>query len=1162
MTTQAEFTRLLFLFGVFLLSPAFALEPGNVLVYRVGDGSTALSTAAAPVFIDERSPAGVLVNTIALPVAPAGPHQALTASGTATTEGYLSLSADQRFLVLTGYGAAPGTVSVATTASSAVNRVVGRIDSTGSVDTSTSLGSAFSLASIRSGVSADGAAFWTSGSNGGVEYVLFGAAGGGTQIAATPGNVRALGVAAGQLYGTSGSSPFTSVGAVGSGMPNTAGQTWTMLPGLPTTGASPNQFVFHDANPAIPGVDTLYIADSRNASGGGVQKWTFDGSTWTLVATFSGMPGGPFAAGVIGLAGHRERGGFRLYFTSANGTSLGTLLDDGVSASPTITVLATASVNTAFRGVAALPPRLAARGDFDGDGRSDVLWRNFTTGENYVYLMNQNNIAGEGYVRTVADQAWQVAGIGDFDGDGRADILWRNNATGENYIYMMNGTAIAAEGYLRTVADHNWRIAGVGDFNGDGADDILWRNSATGENYVYLMNGTTIAGEGYIRTVADATWLVAGVGDFDGDGKADIVWRNGANGQNYVYPMDGLAIKPTEGYLRTVADLAWEIKAVGDFDGDGKADIVWRNGANGQNYLYPMDGTAIKATEGYLRAVPDLAWRIVASGDYDGDGKSDLLWRNTSTGENYVYLMNGTSIVGEGYVRTVTDQGWTVDGRGTAVAGGANVSAQIAAARAAASGSVSLPIHNAYVTFLRPSIGSDPAGFFVQGGPSGPALFVRVDPASLSPAPALGDTVSFTVTTMGTALGGVVQATTIANFARTSQSNPIAGLTQDLSAAADVVSNLAGYESELVAISGAITGAFGAAGSGYQDAALVTAAINDTNLRVRLPNDLIAAMDLAGGCNVTLSRAVVWRLNATAQISAWSSSDFGAVTCPAPQLVAALALSATSVRLTFDRLIAAATVDPSGGQFTADNGLTVLAATVSGKTITLTTSTQSPGGSYSVTVGAGVSDTYGTLVNAGASSTPFTGYVPPTFDHLVINEVDYDTVGTDNAEFIEIYNPTASAVSLASLAVVLVNGTNSAEYARYALSAAGSALPAGGYLVIGNASVIASLPPGTLSIQIPDNTVQNGAPDGVALIDLSTNTLIDALSYEGSIVAATINGAPGTFNLVEGTALSPSVADSNTVQGSLIRSPNGADTDNAATDWHFTTTPTPGAANP
>jgi hypothetical protein len=153
---------------------------------------------------------------------------------------------------------------------------------------------------------------------------------------------------------------------------------------------------------------------------------------------------------------------------------------------------------------------------------------------------------------------------------------------------------------------------------------------------------------------------IAAVAYLYGDGKSDILWRHSVSGQNYLYPMDGRNIKPGEGFLRTVADLNWQIKAVGDFDGDGKADIVWRHASSGQNYMYPMDGTTIKTTEGFLRTV-DLHWEIVACGDYDGDGKSDLLWRNSSTGQNYLYPMDGKTIKPtEGFIRTVPESAWNI----------------------------------------------------------------------------------------------------------------------------------------------------------------------------------------------------------------------------------------------------------------------------------------------------------------------------------------------------------------------------------------------------------------------------------------------------------------------------------------------------------------------
>ena len=154
---------------------------------------------------------------------------------------------------------------------------------------------------------------------------------------------------------------------------------------------------------------------------------------------------------------------------------------------------------------------------------------------------------------------------------------------------------------------------------------------------------------------------------------------------------------------------------------------------------------------------------------------------------------------------------------------------------------------------------------------------------------------------------------------------------------------------------------------------------------------------------------------------------------------------------------------------------------------------------------------------------------------LVINEVDYDQVGADGNGFVEIHNTGGAAADLSNVDLVAVNGGDGSEYDRVALT---GSLAAGSYLAV--------------AIEL-----QNGAPDGLALLD--GTTLVDALSYEGAITAATIGLQ--TYNLVEGTALAATVEDSNTVAGSLIRNPNGKDTNDAASDWAFTTTVTREAAN-
>jgi len=197
----------------------------------------------------------------------------------------------------------------------------------------------------------------------------------------------------------------------------------------------------------------------------------------------------------------------------------------------------------------------------------------------------------------------------------------------------------------------------------------------------------------------------------------------------------------------------------------------------------------------------------------------------------------------------------------------------------------------------------------------------------------------------------------------------------------------------------------------------------------------------------------------------------------------------------------------------------------------------------------------------GASNFTSTIALVVQMGGLVINEVDYDQLGPDLAEFVEIYNGTSAPINLTGYSLVLINGSNNATYGTPVDLGPAGTLASKGYLVVGAATVMVPATALKLSFAGPQDQVQNGAPDGVALINKTTNTLVDALSYEGAITAATVTGLTGTVSLVEGTVLPIATADSNTIAGSVCRLPNGVDTNNAATDWKFSGTITPGAAN-
>ena len=326
---------------------------GNLVVYRVGSG-TALTNAAAPVFLDEYSPSGAKVQSVALPTAAdtATGNHALTATGQSRSEGLISRSADGRLIALTGYDAAPGAtgpggLSLTASAPTTVGRTVGLVDGNGGFDTSTVLGSATDPSIIRSAATDNGSRLWAAGGNGGLLAQPFGAT---SHAAITPatGNLNSVTVQGGRLLVSGILTDRLSV--VGSGLPSTTAST-TPVPGLPDNLLTYGYGLIDATDKGYAGtaLDTLYVANASER-GGTVDKYSFNGTEWKL-AGFVDVPG------AFGLVADKNGSAVSLAVTTP--TKLVAINDATAGAAtftdPTVTDLASAPTGSEFRGVALAP---------------------------------------------------------------------------------------------------------------------------------------------------------------------------------------------------------------------------------------------------------------------------------------------------------------------------------------------------------------------------------------------------------------------------------------------------------------------------------------------------------------------------------------------------------------------------------------------------------------------------------------------------------------------------------------------------------------------------------------------------------------------------------------------------------------------------------------
>jgi hypothetical protein len=405
--------------------------------------------------------------------------------------------------------------------------------------------------------------------------------------------------------------------------PNSGG-----IAGLDPSIAAGNEIsgvAYTNNHPALGSVATLYALDSNNdvlniqdPANAGTQ--IFVGATGI---NFTAVNGFDIPAGVNAPATGSPAAGHGFALLTVGGV---TGFYDVNLATGGATLLGNFLNGTTPASGLALQNDFSARNDFNDDGRGDIFW---TTdgGKLALWEMNGFQISFADFTRLGASAVglpgadWHVIDTVDTNGDGKTDILWRTDS-GKLAVWLMDGNHIIGADFLKlgsTVVNTpgpDWHALGTLDANGDGKGDILWRTDS-GALAIWELDGNQIIFADYLKAgatqvgVPAADWHIVGDGDFDGDGKGGLLWRTDS-GALATWELNGNQIKSAAFVMAGATNVGapasdWHVVDVADFNGDGRSDILWRTGAvtppgglepgGGSVAIWQMNGNQIAAAD-------------------------------------------------------------------------------------------------------------------------------------------------------------------------------------------------------------------------------------------------------------------------------------------------------------------------------------------------------------------------------------------------------------------------------------------------------------------------------------------------------------------------------------------------------------------------------------
>ena len=249
------------------------------------------------------------------------------------------------------------------------------------------------------------------------------------------------------------------------------------------------------------------------------------------------------------------------------------------------------------------------------------------------------------YFRINIDEALSVLSgsrvHNDFNADSNSDLLFVHDSGTVANGQLVDSVLQTQNGVIEL---NGWTLNATGDFNGDNKADLLLYNSSTGEYRTVWLDGANILSDNVALTLDPSTGLVPhGAGDFDGNGRDEILVHNPTNGFVGIIFLDQNGNASSFEATTMLVDVAnnWTLQKTGDFNGDNKTDLLLYNTVSGVIVFFEMDGSTVTTATGLLALDPSTGWFIEETGNFSGNGSSDILILHSSGTVAIITIENG-----------------------------------------------------------------------------------------------------------------------------------------------------------------------------------------------------------------------------------------------------------------------------------------------------------------------------------------------------------------------------------------------------------------------------------------------------------------------------------------------------------------------------------------